>query len=113
MTPTATATKGPCYYDDVTEVVAPVAATTAGIWGFSPENGARVQAITVCNLSGKTIQIKFNDICASTDADCLLANGASEVYRPQVMGLTRYTIRFMSIWFPADAVVGNVYIHSK
>ena len=92
-------------YYSPTQMTAPVADTTAGLFTFTTP----VSHLFVGNYSGQPIYIRFNaDEAAVATHDYYLANNGVRTFPAADYGLRNFTT--VSVWFPSGATVGNFEI---
>jgi len=93
-------------YYDPTETTAPVANTTAGLYTFTPP----CSHVIIRNHSGETINVVLNTTtAASTSAyDFAIANNGQVTVNPGDYGIG--PIKYVGVWFPSGATVGNFNI---
>jgi hypothetical protein len=108
---TATPTSGPNALYDAVCVATQAVESYPGTWTLPATNNLECQYVVISNASGKTAQIKWNKVCASTDADFLLPTGTSQQFTQAQLHLP--TLKFVTVYLPADAVATGIYVHTR
>lgn len=113
MTPTATPTRTPGAHllDKPTCLVTPNPGTAPGQWEFSTTMRRPIAVVIITNLTGQTAQISWNRYASSTELDCAIATGQSQIFTQEQLGLS--VLDFVSVYLPRGATAANLWVRSK